>query len=155
MNKRIINMLMLALILAMLATPAVSAHRVYLMHQVNEVEVKAWYGGGDPIANAEITIYAIKDGEEEIYIEDVTDEDGMYYFSPKLGVDEYRIIVSQMGHQDEIEINLKGEGESAVENNSTDDTEPPLTANIVAGIGYILGFAGIGLYARARKMQKE
>lgn len=148
-------MLMLALILAMLATPAVSAHRVYLMHQVNEVEVKAWYGGGDPIANAEITIYAIKDGEEEIYIEDVTDEDGMYYFSPKLGVDEYRIIVSQMGHQDEIEIDLKGEGESTVENNSTDDTELPLTANIVAGIGYILGFAGIGLYARARKMQKE
>ncbi|PQV43025.1 carboxypeptidase-like regulatory domain-containing protein [Methanohalophilus euhalobius] len=155
MNKRIINMLMLVLILAILATPAVSAHRVYLMHQVNEVEVKAWYGGGDPIANAEITIYAIKDGEEEIYIEDVTDEDGMYYFSPKLGVDEYRIIVSQMGHQDEIEIDLKGEGESAVENNSTDDMELPLTANIVAGIGYILGFAGIGLYARARKMQKE
>lgn len=79
----------------------------------------------------------------------------MYYFSPKLGVDEYRIIVSQMGHQDEIEIDLKGEGESTVENNSTDDTELPLTANIVAGIGYILGFAGIGLYARARKMQKE
>ncbi|APH38756.1 carboxypeptidase-like regulatory domain-containing protein [Methanohalophilus halophilus] len=155
MNKRIINLLMLALILAMLTTPAVSGHRVYLMHQVNEVEVKAWYGGGDPIANADITIYAIKDGEEEIYIEDVTDEDGMYYFSPKLGVDEYRIIVSQMGHQDEIEIDLKGEGKSAEENNSTDDTELPLTANIVAGIGYIMGFAGIGLYARARKMQKE
>jgi nickel transport protein len=155
MNKRIINLLMLILILAMLATPAASAHRVYLMHQVNEVEVKAWYGGGDPIANAEITIHAIKDGEEEIYIEDVTDEDGMYYFSPKLGVDKYRIIVSQMGHQDEIEIDLKGEEESPEENNSTDDMELPLTANIVAGIGYILGFAGIGLYARARKMQKE
>ncbi|ADE37396.1 peptidase associated/transthyretin-like domain-containing protein [Methanohalophilus mahii] len=155
MNKRIINLLMLVLILAMLTTPAASAHRVYLMHQVNEVEVKAWYGGGDPIANAEITIYSIKDGEEEIYIEDVTDENGMYYFSPKLGVDEYRIIVSQMGHQEEIEIDLKGDGQSPKENDSTDARELPLEANIIAGVGYILGFAGIGLYARARKMQKE
>ncbi|MBP2030590.1 nickel transport protein [Methanohalophilus levihalophilus] len=143
-----------AIIFSTIALP-VSAHRVYLMEQVNEVEIKAWYGGGDPIINGEITVYAIKNGDEEVYLEGVTDEEGLYHFTPKLGVSEYRVIVSQMGHQDELNFNLKGETGDVASETSPENTELPLAANIVAGIGYIAGIAGIAMILKARKIHGE
>jgi nickel transport protein len=128
-----------------------SAHRVYLQEQVNEIQIRAWYGGGDPMGNAEIMVYAIKDGEEELYLEGTTDEKGYYYFSPKLGVSEYRVTVSQMGHQKELLLDLEREGD-ALEGNS-EDAELPITASIIAGFGYIAGIAGIAMILKTRKTQ--
>jgi nickel transport protein len=130
--------------------PAASAHRVYVQETITEVEVKAWFGGGDPMADAEVTIYAIKNGEEELYIEDKTDSDGLFYFTPKLGVSEYRIEVLESGHKTEKTFTLTGDAVG-----DTADAELPLAARIGAGFGYIIGVAGIAMYLSARKSKSE
>lgn len=145
-NYRIIWALAFACVLLTAIAPAASAHRVYAQEQVTEVQIKSWYGGGDPMPNADINIYAIKNGEEELYITDVTDEEGLYYFEPKLGVVEYRVIVSKNGHQKEITFNVAGS-----EGSSSEEAELPLSASIIAGFGYLAGLTGIGMYYSARK----
>ena len=87
-NYKILWALVFACVLLTAIAPAASAHRVYAQEQVTEVQIRSWYGGGDPMPNADINIYAIKNSEEELYITDVTDEGGIYYFEPKLGVVE-------------------------------------------------------------------
>ncbi|MGM0771948.1 MAG: carboxypeptidase-like regulatory domain-containing protein [Halobacteriota archaeon] len=145
-SYRIIWALVFACVFLTAITPAVSAHRVYAQEQVTEVQIRSWYGGGDPMPNADINIYSIKNGEEELYITDVTNEEGIYYFEPKLGVVEYRVIVSQNGHQKEITFNVAGS-----EGPSSEQAELPLAASIIAGFGYLAGLAGIGMYFSARK----
>ena len=148
--SRFTRILALVSIVLLLLMPAVSAHRVYVQEQIKEVEIKAWFGGGDPMVNADVFIYAIKDGEEELYIEDKTDSDGLYYFTPKLGVSEYRVVVSESGHKNEKTFNLAG-GPAA----ETEDAELPLSASIFAGLGYIIGIAGIALYFSSRKSKGQ
>ncbi|WP_407355355.1 hypothetical protein [Methanolobus sp. WCC5] len=139
---------MLSVIMALLM-PAVSAHRVYVQERITEVEIKAWFGGGDPMADADILIFGIKNGEEELYIEDRTDSNGMYYFTPKPGVSEYRVVVSESGHKNEKVFSLTGDAGVSAE------AELPLAASIGAGFGYILGIAGIALYFSSRKAKTE
>ncbi|MEZ5335555.1 MAG: hypothetical protein R2741_10125 [Methanolobus sp.] len=100
-SLRIMKILVLLGMVLTICMPAASAHRVYVQETITEVEVKAWFGGGDPMADAEVAVYAIKNGEEELYIEDMTDSDGLFYFTPKLGVSEYRIEVLESGHKSE------------------------------------------------------
>ncbi len=154
-HNRMLYLALFALIMFSTAVSPVSAHRVYLQEQVTEIEMRAWYGGGDPIANGEITVYTIKNGQEELYLEGTTDEEGYYLFSPKLGVSEYKVIVSQMGHQDELTFNLKGKTGDDQSESSPEATELPLAANIVAGFGYIAGITGFAMILKARKMQEK
>jgi len=149
-SLKIIRILVLVSMALALLMPAVSAHRVYVQERITEVEVKAWFGGGDPMANADVIIYAIKNGVEELYIEDRTDSDGMYYFSPKLGVSEYRVVVSESGHKNEKTFSLTGDAVSGAE-----EAELPLATRIGAGFGYILGIAGMALYFSSRKSKSE
>ncbi len=149
-SLRIMKILVLLSIVLTICMPAASAHRVYVQETITEVEVRAWFGGGDPMADADVMVYAIKDGEEELYIEDKTDSEGLFYFKPKLGVSEYRIVVSESGHKDEKTFSLTGD---AVGNNS--DAELPLAAKIGAGFGYIIGIAGIAMYLSARKSKSQ
>ncbi len=144
---RIRIVLALLLILCMVSMPA-SAHRVYVKEQVTGVQVKAWYGGGDPMAGANVEIYANTTNGEELYLKDKTDEKGIFQFKPKLGVSGYRVVVEATGHRAEKTFNLmSGSGQEAA--------ELPLFARVLAGFGYLAGLAGIGMFFAARKMKKE
>ncbi|MEA1985542.1 MAG: hypothetical protein U9N13_07835 [Euryarchaeota archaeon] len=153
MNNRALSLILLVAIIVMMFVPAASAHRVYLMEQVKEVEIKAWYGGGDPMAGADIMIYTNRSGEKELYIEDTTDENGLYYFSPQLGVTQYQAVVSQMGHRAEKTFDLAGS--TATDDGAPMEAELPLTARILAGFGYLAGLAGVGMIITARRMKKQ
>ena len=144
---RIRIVLALLLILCMVSMPA-SAHRVYVKEQVTGVQVKAWYGGGDPMAGANVEIYANTTNGEELYLKDKTDEKGIFQFKPKLGVSGYRVVVEATGHRAEKTFNLmSGSGQEAA--------ELPLFARVLAGFGYLAGFAGIAMILAARKMKKQ
>ncbi|MBP1910073.1 hypothetical protein [Methanolobus bombayensis] len=149
-SLRIMKILVLIVMVLTMAMPAASAHRVYVQETITEVEIKAWFGGGDSMADAEVAVYAIKNGEEELYIEDKTDSDGLFYFTPKLGVSEYRVEVSESGHKSETTFALTG---GATED--TAEAELPLEAKIGAGFGYIIGIAGIAMYLSVRKSKSE
>ena len=145
---KIIGLLVLVLIMctALCLSPA-SAHRVYVREQVNEVQIKAWYGGGAPMAYADVTIYANSTNGEELCSEGKTDEKGMFHFTPRIGISKYRVVVEATGHRAEKEFDLAGGG-------SQETAELPLFARMLAGFGYLAGLAGIGMLLAARKLNK-
>ena len=102
------SIITLAVILCIALVPGASAHRVHVQEQISEIQVKAWFGGGDPMIDANVDVYAIKDGQEELYLQGTTDEDGAYFFAPKIGITEYRIVAEKSGHKGETMVDLAG-----------------------------------------------
>ena len=153
-----LGFLALILILCMALMPPASAHRVIVQGQVSEIQIKAYYGGGgaDPMVDADVEIYAIRDGQEELYLTGNTDDAGMYYFQPLIGVSEYRAVVEATGHKGEETVNLtEGAGLTEAEQAEAEkEAGLPLTG-ILTGFGYLIGFVGIAMLITARKMKKE
>ncbi len=141
-----LSLMMLVLVLCMVLIPAVSAHRVHVRELISEVEIKAWYGGGDPMPNADVEIYSIRDGQEKLYFEGKTDENGLCYFKPELGTTSYRVVVELTGHKGELEFNMTAGSQPG-------DAELPLYLSILVGFGFLAGIGGIAAYLSARKMK--
>jgi nickel transport protein len=155
---RILLVLALLLILCMALVPLASAHRVIVQGQVSEIQIKAYYGGGsaDPMTDADVEIHAIKGGGEELYLTGKTDDAGMYYFPPKLGVSEYRVVVDATGHRGEETVNLaEGAGITEAEQAEAEKEAGLPITGIIAGFGYLAGLAGIAMLITARKMKKQ
>ncbi len=158
--KTIRSLLVLALILilCMALMPPASAHRVIVQGQVSEIQIKAYFGGGsaDPMADANVEIYAIKDGQEELYLTGKADADGMFYFAPKIGVSEYRVVVEATGHKGEETVNLaEGAGITEAEQAEAEKEAGLPVTGIITGFGYLAGLAGIAMIITARKMKKQ
>ena len=143
-----LSLLVLVLVLCTVLIPAVSAHRVHLREQVMDVQIKAWYGGGDPMANANVEIYSIRDEQEKLYLEGKTDENGLYYFAPELGTTSYRVVVELTGHKGELEFDLTA-------GSQPENAELPLYLKVLVGFGFLAGIGGIAAYLSARKMKAQ
>ena len=143
--------LVLILCMTLLCLPA-SAHRVVVVGQVHEMQVMAYYGGGAPMIDADVEIYTIKDGQEDLYLTGKTDLEGMFYFEPKIGVSDYRAVVEATGHQGYEFVNLTGG--AGVPEAEKEGTELPLM-QMFAGFGYLAGLIGISMILAARKMKKQ
>ncbi len=149
-GKLVFAVFAMLLVLSCLSISAVSAHRVYVKGEIWEIGVKAWFGGGEPMRDADVEVYAIKEGKEELYGEGKTDENGKFGFAPKIGVEEYKVVVeSPGGHKGETVVNLTqaaspGEG-----------TEMPLYTRTIAGFGYLIGLAGAAMAYMGWKMKKK
>lgn len=143
-----LSLLVLVLVLCTVLIPAVSAHRVHLREQVMDVQIKAWYGGGDPMSNANVEIYFIEDELEKLYLEGKTDENGLYNFTPKLGTSSYRVVVEASGHGNEIEFDLTA-------GSQPENAELPLYLSVLVGFGFLAGIGGIAAYLSARKMKAQ
>jgi len=155
---RSLIVLALILILCMALMPPASAHRVIVQGQVSEIQIKAYFGGGsaDPMADANVEIYAIKDGQEELYLTGKADADGMFYFAPKIGVSEYRAVVEESGHKGEETVNLaEGAGITEAEQAEAEKEAGLPVTGIITGFGYLAGLAGIAMIITARKMKKQ
>ncbi len=123
----------------------VSAHRINVDVTSQDVEIEAYYGDGTPVRNADVTVY-LPNGD--VYLTNKTDDDGRFTFEVKNVDAEYLVIeVEQTGHKAEVTLGT-GVGSSG-------EDVPPYQAAI-AGIGYLLGLAGIAtLYATWRMRKKE
>ncbi|WP_292485709.1 hypothetical protein [Methanohalobium sp.] len=155
------RILLVIAILTMVFVPTASAHSVHMdviEKSVDKIKVKAYYGGGDPMKDAEVKVYLITENDEEPYIEDKsTDENGIYSFEPQQGHDVYKLVASDFGHQVEKKVRLDSQSSSSSKGSSSNgDTDGlPMPARIVSGFGYIAGIAGIGMMANARKIKKK
>ena len=143
-----LSLLVLVLILCMVLIPAVSAHRVHVSELISEVEIKAWYGGGDPMPNADVEVYSIRDEQEKLYREGKTDENGLYYFTPELGTTSYRVVVELTGHKGELEFDLTA-------GSQPENAELPLYLSVLVGFGFLAGIGGITAYLSARKLKAQ
>ncbi|WP_462272245.1 hypothetical protein [Methanohalophilus sp.] len=137
--------------------PVASAHSVFMdvvEKSDSNIKVKAYYGGGEPMKDAEVNVYAIGENGESLYIEEATtDGNGFYSFSPEEGKDQYRIVASDFGHRAEKEIDISSK--SSAQSSSGASSNLPLSASIVAGFGYLAGIAGVGMMISARRMKKK
>ena len=137
------SLIMLLLVLS--AAGTVSAHRIYVDVTSQEVEIEAYYGDGRPVRNGDVTVYK---PNGDVYLVNRTDDDGRFSFEVKNVDAEYLVIeVEQTGHRAEVTLGtgVGGSGEEI----------PPYQAAI-AGLGYLLGLAGIAsLYVTWRMRRKE
>ncbi len=80
----------------------------------------------------------------------------MYYFVPKIGVSEYRVVVEATGHRGEETVNLsKGAGLTEAEQAEAEKEGALPITGMIAGLGYLAGLAGIAMIITAWKMKKE
>lgn len=140
MNKCEKILIVLALALLFSAGTS-SAHRMLIGYQIKEVQLKSIYDDGTPVQGAEIKVY--KDGG--LYAEGVADSAGTFTFEPKRGdkIEDMTFVTSSVGHR--AELSLSQDGEDATSG------ELPLPMKAAAGLGYLLGIAGISMIYVSRK----
>ncbi|HOO54875.1 MAG TPA: hypothetical protein PLY09_01190 [Methanothrix sp.] len=134
--------LLVVLVLALLFSAGTSsAHRMLIGYQIKEVQLNTIYDDGTPAQEAEIEVY--KDGE--LYAEGVTDSTGSFTFEPKSGdkIEDMTFVSYSVGHR--AELSLSQDGEDAT------SEELPLPMKAAAGLGYLLGIAGISMIYVSRK----
>ena len=152
-GKLVFAIFAMLLVLSCLSISAVSAHRMHIVHKLSEIEIEAYFGGGTPVRDANVNVY---DKEGNIYMEGVTDEEGKFSFPPKIGLEEYKVVVEAVhmpGHKAETVINISQEAVGASAGGM--ETEMPLYTRTIAGFGYLIGLAGAAMAYMGLKMKKK
>jgi nickel transport protein len=112
---------------------------MHVVHTLSELEIEAYFGGGASVKDGDVKVYDI-DGN--LYLEGTTDEEGKFRFPPKVGMEEYKVVVNAThmpGHKGETTINLSQDGAGGA------GTEMPLYTRVIAGFGYLIGIAGFAM----------
>lgn len=149
MMEKLFFVALIGVVLLFMGAPVATAHRVHATWGIGEIVVEAWYGGGDPMRDAGVEVFTIQDGKEEVYENGKTDENGKFVFAPRVGVENYKVVLESVGHREEVSVNL-GEAPS-----KKGEEEIPLYARIVAGFGYLLGLAGAGMAYMGWRLKKK
>jgi nickel transport protein len=138
-KKRWLAILALALLLS--AGPS-TAHRMLIGYQIKEIQLNSIYDDGTPAQGADIEVY--KDGE--LYAEGITDSTGSFIFEPKKGdkIEDLTFVSSSVGHRAELSMSSRGEGGAT-------SGELPLSMKLAAGLGYLVGLAGLSMIYVSRK----
>lgn len=126
------------LIILFLVCNTTSAHRMMMGYRVSEIQLMVFYDDGTPAQGAEI--YVIND--EKTVERGVTDKNGTYIYKPEKNIDGITFVSKSAGHKAMLTLNLSQKG-------GTDAT--PLPMRIIAGIGYLMGIAGISMMYVARR----
>lgn len=150
-SKPVSILIALLLISTVLVVPA-TAHGVYMDYTTAGIKVHAYYQGGDPMANCSYEVLTVEkdaDGKETttVYATGTTDENGEFVFQPKEGITLYRAKVIEGEHAANRNIDLSETSTGG----STGSGAGINAFNVIAGIGYIIGIAGIIMYFVSRK----
>ncbi|WNY27202.1 hypothetical protein [Methanolapillus ohkumae] len=147
-QKTVSLFILICLMIALLSVPA-AAHGTYMSYETGNIKVKAWYQGGEPMANCDYEVYSIiaSNGNENetLYLTGKTDESGTLTFEPKDSVSIYRVKVVSGEHAAQRRIDLADGAANAAGDHGIS------WLNVFAGLGYIVGIAGILMYALSRK----
>lgn len=125
----------------LLSAGTADAHRMLLGYKVNELQLKAMYDDGTPAQGAEVVVH--KDGQ--MIYNGTTNDEGELLFHPEDDLGTLTFISSAAGHRAQLSLNIEQE---------KTDAEMPLAARVAAGLGYLLGVAGISMIYVTRKKGK-
>jgi len=154
-GKHIFAIFAVLLVLSCLSISEVSAHRLHVVRETSEIAIKAYFGDGTACRDAEVKVY---DEEGNLYLEGVTDAEGKFSFPPKIGVENYKVVVDAVhmpGHQKEKWINLTQEAAGIGADAGGMETEMPSYMRAIAGFGYLIGLAGVAMLYIGWKMKKK
>jgi nickel transport protein len=132
--------LMLFLMLA--ACDVSDGHRMMMGYKVNELQVTTLYDDGTPAQGVEIE--ALCDAKP--IANGLTDEKGAFTFKPGENIGELTFVGSSAGHRAELSLNL-------AQRRQADETSLPMRA--LAGLGYLLGIAGLAMIYISWKDRKR
>ena len=109
-------------------------------YKVNELQLNLLYDDGTPAQNVEVEVYS----NGKLIAEGRTDGDGIYIFRPGPGsTGDLTFVSFSAGHKAELNLDLE-------EERGTD--ELPVPMKVAAGLGYLLGLAGLSMiYVSRRK----
>ncbi|MDR2943963.1 MAG: hypothetical protein LBU81_02600 [Methanosarcinales archaeon] len=161
MIQKKVKYLAALLILILAAVPA-AAHGVYMSweQQGGSIEIRAYYQRNEPMTNGSVVVETLDaSGTAAPYLTGQADTNGNYKFNIKSGVSSYRVKVIEGEHAVSKKIDIaaapgSGTEESGNEKSSLFGTQGPSLFTIGAGLGWIVGIAGIVLYLQARKINK-
>lgn len=146
------NTALLLITILILTAGSAQAHRLQVDWRIGKIEIESFYGGsGTPCQDAGVKIYT-PDGK--LFEEGETDKSGKYSFSPVIWEDKYKVVLESThlpGHREEKVINLKAAGTSGEEN----EEQLLLLTKVLAGLGYLVGLAGISSAYVSWKRRKK
>ena len=144
---RIITCLIFVLILGLGLPIKAYAHGTIIEYKVNmAIEIVAIYDDGQPMAGAEVTIYA-PDDPSATWLTGVCDDDGRFSFVPDVSKPGTWVVrVYQLGHGGIVHIPV---GEGLVGTGDAGGYTPLRTALTAACV--IWGIIGTGLYFSRRR----
>ncbi len=130
------------LLLHLLLAPQPSCgHRMMMGYQVNEVQVNALYDDGTPAQGVEIEVQS----KGQTIEKGVTDDRGAYIVRPSKGTGDIKFVSYSTGHRAELDLDLK-------QKEAEGQVSRPL--RVAAGLGYLLGAAGLAMIIISRKEKK-
>ncbi|AHY47926.1 Carboxypeptidase regulatory-like domain [Rubrobacter radiotolerans] len=138
------------LVLGLAASPAL-AHGVELEERTGEaVEITATFDNGEPMREAQVTIYAPKEPQTP-WATGVTDEEGRYAFLPDgEQPGEWSVQVRQAGHGTTTSVEVT-EDEAVIGTERTSSAgRSPLQTGLMAALG-LWGFIGTALFFLRRR----
>jgi len=153
-RKLVFAIFAVLLVLLCLSISTVSAHRLHIVHKISEIEIESYFGGGSPCRDANVMVY---DNEGNLYLEGVTDAEGKFSFPPKIGMEEYTVVVDAVhmpGHKAKTVINLS-QAAAGAGAGSAGGTEMPLYTRVIAGFGHIIGLAGAAMVYMSWRRNKK
>ena len=124
--------MILMLFFVSISVVSATPHRMILDYTVGRIDLEVYFDDGSPGRFVNITV---RDPEGSIYITGRTDERGSFSFEPdRRGV--WTVIAEdQVSHRAETTIDFKEQVGG----------EMPLYARVIAGIGYLVGLAGVAI----------
>jgi len=149
----------LAVAIILFPTAPVLAHGSVIEHrQANAIEIRASYDNGDPMAEAQVTVYA-PDEPTDPWLKGTTAEDGTFAFVPDPNLEgDWDVRVRKAGHGELISIPSEDSQSSRSQsvqsnNNWQGGGYTRLQKALMAALG-VWGFIGTALFfARNRSNQ--
>jgi nickel transport protein len=115
------------------------AHGTIVKHKIIQtVEIEASYESGEPMANAQITVYA-PDRPAKPWLQGTADARGRFIFSPD-AVGSWEVKVRKAGHGEIVRISISDEGETSRLSSVNPLQKLAMTAAV------IWGFVGTALF---------
>ena len=134
-------------LLLILGAPEAMAHGAELSYTTSEgVEITASYDNGEPMSEAQVTVYAPGEPSDP-WLTGTCDEEGKFFFVPDTELPgTWEVKVRQAGHGDIISIEVE---EGAVESGGS--TGFTWLQKAIMSLAVLWGLAGTALFFRRRK----
>jgi len=141
-------------IICCLGLPALStsafAHKVNIFAYVegDNVYTESYFPDGKKVKDGKVEVY---DSQNKKLLEGQTDNNGQFSFRPIKKDDLTIIINASMGHRSSYVLTRDEFSIASVKRQKTLRKDKISPKDIIAGIGYIFGIAGVAFYFRSKR----
>ena len=151
--SRTITMLLVVLSFICMSTRPVSAHGTDITYSVGpQVQLQAKFDTGEPMANAQVTIYSPED-PANAWLVGEADAEGRFAFSPDVAMPgRWDIFVRTAGHGDSLYVEIDEAGAVVAGSSSGGLTVAQI---LLMSASVIWGMIGTALYFARGKSAKE